>query len=244
MEPTALIRHLTHEYGLLTAALAAADPDVRVPSCPEWTAADLADHVAHVYQHKAEAMRQGAMPDPWPPAEPPTLAGAYAAMMAEFATREPEEATATWYEPEQTVLFWIRRMALETAMHRVDAELVAGGPVTPVAPDLAAEGIDEVLRMFLPYGVEVWPEDYESVLTAADPRPVLVATGGRGWLVAPAESEIAVTEVGPDASAAATVTGEPGEVYRWLWNRGGSARFGGDESLAAALPDLLAPSMR
>src|SRR5262245_18782907 len=43
--------------------------DVDVPTCPDWTVADLLDHVAHVYLHKVEWLRRGSRPDPWPPAE-------------------------------------------------------------------------------------------------------------------------------------------------------------------------------
>jgi len=46
--------------------LADGDPSVAVPSCPEWTLADLVSHVAHVYLHKVETMRRGQWPDPWP----------------------------------------------------------------------------------------------------------------------------------------------------------------------------------
>ena len=44
--------------------------DAPVPSCPGWTGADLARHVAEVYLHKTETMRQGVWPAPWPP-DPP-----------------------------------------------------------------------------------------------------------------------------------------------------------------------------
>src|SRR5258705_13012736 len=48
--------------------------------------------------------------------EPPLelLDRAYAALSAEFAARRPEDHTFTWYDPDQTVGFWIRDMAQET----------------------------------------------------------------------------------------------------------------------------------
>jgi hypothetical protein len=47
-------------------------------------------------------------------------------------------------------LFWFRRMANETAVHRWDGEAAAGHP-QPVATDLAIDGIDEYLSF-----VERW----------------------------------------------------------------------------------------
>ena len=45
---------------------------------------------------------------------------------------------------------WARRQAHETAVHRVDAQLAAGTPVTRCAPAFAADGIDELLVLFVP----------------------------------------------------------------------------------------------
>src|SRR5262245_3152590 len=149
MEANALKAHLDQEYERLRAALAEADPAAPVPSCPEWTARDLEEHVTAVYLHKVECMRRGEFPKPWPPVEGVgTRADAYAALAGEFAVRRPEDGTPTWYEPDQTVAFWIRRMANETAIHRVDADLAAGRAGEPIADDLSVDGIDEVLGAF------------------------------------------------------------------------------------------------
>src|SRR6266700_2763359 len=54
----------------------------------------------------------------------------------------------------------LMRMAQETVIHRIDAELAAGLPVTPVPDDLAADGVDEVLKRMLAYGSATRPEDF------------------------------------------------------------------------------------
>jgi hypothetical protein len=64
------------------------------------------------------------------------LGRAYGALRAEFRTRGPALPALTWYDPDQTVAFWIRRMAQETVIHRIDAELAARLPVTPVPGNL------------------------------------------------------------------------------------------------------------
>jgi predicted lipid carrier protein YhbT len=50
---------------------------------------------------------------------------------------------------DQTVGFWRRRVALETLVHRWDAELGAGVEIVPTDPVLAADTIDEYLDVFL-----------------------------------------------------------------------------------------------
>ena len=42
-------------------------------------------------------------------------------------------------------------MAQETVIHRIDAELGDGAPFAPVPDDLAIDGIDELLRIFVAY---------------------------------------------------------------------------------------------
>jgi hypothetical protein len=60
-----------------------------------------------------------------------------------LAAADPATEVWTWTD-DHTAGFWARRMANETAVHRLDAELAAGRP-EPVARDLAVDGIDERL---------------------------------------------------------------------------------------------------
>ncbi len=243
MDATTLTTYLAHEYGLLRAALDAADPTTPVPSCPGWTAADIEEHVTAVYLHKVEVMRQGVFPKPWPPADGVgTLDDAYTALVAEFAARRPSDASVTWFEPDQTVGFWIRRMALETAIHRVDADLAAGIDAAPIAPDLAADGIDEVLGWVV-HGTVAWHDEFADVLATADPRPMRVTTEGHGWMIS-ATPERVLVEAGPsdlDADIAASVSGSPDDVYRWLWGRGDHVTIDGTDSLVTQLKAIMAP---
>ena len=83
-----------------------------------------------VYLHKVETMRQGAHPEGWPPAfrmtSPWVAYPGVPGAAGEFAARNPADPSGTWYGPDQTVGFWIRRMAQETVIHRIDAELGVG----------------------------------------------------------------------------------------------------------------------
>jgi uncharacterized protein (TIGR03083 family) len=226
-------------------SIAARDLTAAVPSCPGWSVEDLVRHVAEVYLHKTECMRLGAFPKPWPPdtstEEPLALLDrSYAALVAEFAARSPDAPTATWYKPDQTVGFWIRRMAQETVVHRIDAELALGEPVSPVPADLALDGVDEVLERFLSYATEEWPDDFGDHLDGCDGRAVLVSAGERSWLV---RLDPGVVRVGPgsEADAAAKVAGDPHAALLWLWRRAANdaVTVEGDPTLVAKLRELL-----
>ena len=194
-----------------------------------------------VYLHKAACMRLGRFPE-WPPEETdePTLDlfdRAYAEMTAEFAARKPDEHAPTWYAPEQTVGFWIRRMAQETVIHRVDAEQAAGVPLAGIPDDLALDGADEVLERFLAYGSK---EEYSGSLPATDRPPVLVRAGERGWLVRAKPDGVVVEPAAPDAPAPATISGAPVPMLLWLWRRAeGGVVHAGDASLIEQLWTLL-----
>ena len=193
MEDSRYLQCLAADYGDLRDAASAAELTANVPSCPGWTVADLVRHVAQVYLHKVALMRTGEEPEEWPPpslaAEAPlaALGRAYGALRAEFRTRGPGLPAPTWYDPDQTVAFWIRRMAQETVIHRIDAELAAGLPVTPVPDDLAADGVDEVLKRMLAYGSVTWPEDFAEMEGEHLPGPgeITVAAGQAAWTVRP-----------------------------------------------------------
>ena len=190
--------------------------------------ADLTRHVGEVYLHKTLAMREGAEPDPWPPkelAEEEPLAlldRAYAGLREEFAARRPADPAGTWYAPDQTVGFWIRRMAHETVIHRVDAELGTGQPVAPVPADLAVDGIDELLKVFVAYGVAGWGDDFADVLAGSPGRTYALRNDGVGWRVRTGPGLFAVQDGAGDDPADVTVSGAPAAVLRWAWNREGA----------------------
>ena len=251
METTRYLDCLAADYAVLRSAAAPARLGDPVPSCPGWTVANLMTHVGEVYLHKAVVMRDGKWPDPWPLEEfadvkPLTLLDrGYREVTAEFASRSPDEPALTWYDPEQTVGFWIRRMAQETVVHRMDAQLAAGEPLTPAPDDLAIDGVDEVLKRFLEYGAATWPEEYataEGHLAGDDGTDTVVVTAGPvSWTVRPTPGSVSVTD-GGDKAAHAVVSATPDAMLRWLWGRAddGVLTVAGDPEWAAYLRRLLA----
>jgi uncharacterized protein (TIGR03083 family) len=113
---------------------------------------------------------------------------------------------------------WARRQAHETAIHRVDAQLAAGLPVSPWASAFAADGIDELLSLFVPR---------RSTALRADPPLTLAvhcADVDASWLLRLDEHGVTTTSHtgGVRDSANCTVTGKAGDLYRALWNRTGA----------------------
>lgn len=209
----------------------------RVPTCPDWTVADLTRHVGQVYLHKVECMRDGGERETdWPPAGlkdevPLTLLDrAYAELVHELTTRDPAAPGGTWYPPDPTVGFWYRRMAQESVIHRIDAELAAGAAIAPVPDDLAVDGVDELLKVFVAYSVEAWGDYFTEALANSPGRSYKFQTtataGGPGvtWLVRTSPGHFTV-DGGPGEKLAdeqvpdVTVSGAPTDMLRWSWNR-------------------------
>lgn len=248
METTRLRSSLDHEFQLLRAAIASADRSAKVPCCPDWTADQLAHHVAQTYLHKVECIRLGAFPENWPPQDlDPDPVGVldeqFAALTAAFDAHDPADPAATWHDPDQTVGFWIRRMAQETVIHRVDAEQVAGLELAPIDEEAALDGIDEFLSLFIGFFSRKYPEEYGSALIDPDPRPLAVSAGGQTWTLTTSEAGVDVargTAGSMPAPAAVTVSGTPADVLLWLWVRtdDDAVSVEGDEQALAQLKAL------
>jgi uncharacterized protein (TIGR03083 family) len=208
----------------------------QVPSCPGWDVAEVVWHTAGVYEHKVRVMADNAWPDPWPPPDfdgRPELAFLREAkddLFAEFARHAIDEPTTT-FGADSTIGFWARRMALEAAVHRYDAEL-AHHDHTPVADDLALDGIDEVLRVML-----AGPWWAERVDTGHPVDAVVtVAAAGRAWSCDVRRRSVSISSE-LDPAAAAVVSGQPQHVFLWLWGRvdDNAVELSGDASTLAEL---------
>lgn len=227
MEGSRFLECLAADFARLRAVVPI-DPAAPVPTCPGWTVEDLTRHVGEVYLHKTLAIREGAEPDPWPPeelAEEEPLAlldRAYADLFHELSTRRPEDPAGSWYTPDQTVGFWVRRMAHETVIHRIDAELGTGQHVAPVPDDLAVDGVDELLKVFVTYGVAEWTAFFNDILAQSPGRTYSIRTDGAAWRVRTGPGLFTVEDAAGDDTVDVTVSGPPAAVLRWAWNRDGA----------------------
>ncbi len=229
-------------------AVAVGHLDDPVPPCPGWTVTDLVQHTGEVYHHKIACMELGRRPDDSEyqhgPGEDQDLLdwfrSAHAVLLEELGSRHPDSGAYTWYPPEQDVAFWIRRMALETVVHRVDAES-ASGQVTAADDELAVDGIDEVLHLMLSYAVGEDPDenvdDYEGM-------SLRIRTGSWAWQVAvdTSDPENKIPLQRTAAPASATVSGEPSELLLWLWGRrpDTAVTVHGDAAAVSAFRELIA----
>lgn len=211
-----------------------------VPSCPGWTVESVLRHTALVYLHKVEIIRLGARPEPWPPelADRDALDlydEARARVVAALEQAGPDVPTWTFSPEDHSTAFWFRRMAQETAVHRVDAELAHDVP-TPIDRELALDGIDEVLGLML--GGPWWQEGDTAYPVDATVR---VTAGGRSW-TARLDAKTATVTEGAGGEVAAEIFGEPDTVLLWLWGRKGpeAIQTAGDDAVVTAFRGRLA----
>jgi uncharacterized protein (TIGR03083 family) len=135
----------------LCAAVGAGSTAVPVPTCPDWTVADLATHVAQFCGFWAHVLCEGSgRPKPSFP-DPPVgeaiagwLAEVGPMLVAELRATPAETPVWTWYQPDQTAGFVARRAAHELTIHRYDAQS-ARGRCDPIDAVVAADGIDELV---------------------------------------------------------------------------------------------------
>jgi uncharacterized protein (TIGR03083 family) len=159
---------LTAQSGLLAEALAGADLELRVPTCPDWTLRQLVEHLGRAHRGVAGIVsrRVTTKPDFDPLSVPvPADADGLRAWLVDGAGElvevirsvGPETPVWTWTD-DHSAGFWARRMAHETAVHRADVELALGREFN-VEPDLAADAISEWLSLLsLPQAIEYRPE--------------------------------------------------------------------------------------
>jgi uncharacterized protein (TIGR03083 family) len=142
----------------------AADPSLTVPSCPDWTIADLVWHLAEVHWFWGTDVEQRATDPDAIEAQKPERPAGYDELVA-FGRAQADrllailEATAddvavwTWalQEADHSAGFVRRHQVQEAAVHRWDLELAASGDPAPIDTDAAVDSIDEVLAITLPW---------------------------------------------------------------------------------------------
>ena len=251
LAPETYLSHLRSESARFREVLADCDPAARVPSCPDWSAADLLWHLATVQRWWAEVL--AARPERPEEIDPPRpeaydeLLSLYDQWSSDLATRleeaDPREEAWTWSD-DHTVGFILRRQAHEALIHRVDAEQAAG-IASEIDATLAADGVDEVLDVMYggmpPWGT--WTPGEDTV------RVDVTDTGAQIWLrfgifsgTDPEsgtsyadEEDFHVVEAPDDEDVEpdVVVDGTAAALDLWLWNRGAEADVSvvGDEAI-------------
>jgi uncharacterized protein (TIGR03083 family) len=241
MEISQHIAAIDRDAELMAVAARRAGLDAAVPGCAPWQVRDLLKHqgyvhrwaTAYVAEQHAERVPRLSEPDLLAagPADEDLLDWFSAGQQALTHTlRTADPAVGCWYflPAPSPLAFWARRHAHETAIHRADAQLASGDPVTAFPADFAADGIDELIMGF-------FGRDTATGLAGQRTLHVIAEDAGADWLVAltPGGTQAAHVERGGaraggaragdaragDDSADATVTGPASAVYLLLWNR-------------------------
>ena len=142
-------------------AAARADWSRPVPDCPAWSAADLVGHMGAILGWMARIVTTGeAVPRSdreTPPADHGILTGWYTAhldrTLSILAAAAPDSVVWTFSSRgDHRVSWWRRRLAVELAIHRWDAQHATDPPEAPPPLDgsVAAAGIEEFVTEFLP----------------------------------------------------------------------------------------------
>ena len=116
---------------------------------------------------------------------------------------------------DHTIGWWRRRQALETAVHRWDAELTADRDAHPLDADLAVDGIEELLLEFLPR----W-KDTDQAKAMTGTLHLHSTDAESEWTVDMDASPPVVRR--EHAKGDAAIRGPASSLYLWLWNRTGA----------------------
>lgn len=241
MTPESYLASLSKDGELLETA-AAAGLEAVVPACPGWTVRDLVRHVRAVYRSRVVLLsgRLSQLPprDAWADEVPPQDD----AQLMEYLHRDlldvlealrscpPSTPVWTWHPSDRTAAFWYRRLAHETAIHRVDAQ-AARGKFDSIDAALAVDGIDELFDNFL--SVRRPGASVGEVEDAGDASIHLHCTDTPGeWVVRMSGESVEVSHSHEKADAA--LRGTSSDLLLHAWGRLGreALEVFGDEGVA------------
>ena len=212
-----------------------AGADAPVPWCPGWTVTELLEHAGSVLYRASLIIGERREHRPHrtettaPPGDPfGWFAQGHMAIVSVLRAADPDIDYLTFRGPHP-LRWWLRRLANETLVHRVDAEQAAA-IVPRLDPAQAVDGIDEKLDTYLPV-----------VARNQGPGRALVVTlraddTGATWTAA-LDADGEVSE--PAEPAQAVVHAAAAALYLWFWRRSAddSVEVDGDRAAATALRD-------
>lgn len=214
-----------------------------VPDCPDWDAAGLVRHTGGILAWMATILETGERASfrslPPAPTENAELSVWFRRTLQRTlaAMRGSDPGSSVWTFStlgDHRVAWWRRRLSVEMAIHRWDAEYAAaveGGPrPEPLDRRTALAGIEEFVTEFLP-GMTAQPtDDHPGGILHLH----LVDASADRWLD--------LDDRGREADALpqvdATVRGTASDVLLWLTNRRAEAVVEGDRALLDAWTTL------
>lgn len=228
-------------------------PGAAVPSCPDWTVADLTWHLLEVQYFWASIVEDllqspETIADPVRPSDD-ALPGMFTdqtdRLIAALSSHDPADVCWSWHDAGHSVGWIRRRQAHEALIHRVDAEL-ATGKRTPIEPTLATDGVDEILTVMLdandlPEWATFHPDGSTAAITVADGSSSWAMSLGRFGGTSPATGnrydDVALALVDSVATPTAVLRGAATDLDLWLWGRGpiDAIEITGDSNIATRI---------
>lgn len=216
------------------------DPERSVPSCPGWNVMRLAGHVGRVHRMAAFVVQNRrdappgkedieAAPDDAQSTDEYLLRGL--ARLLETLRATPADSPVWNMTGQQlTAGFWLRRTAHETAVHRADAQIAVGQPLSQIPSDVAIDGVDEFFELMPSRVLNKHPD------ASLGGSLHLHATDGPGeWMIHLTDGQLRVEHGHGRGDAAIRGTGS--DLLLGVWARvpfSGTQfeRFGSDEVIA------------
>jgi uncharacterized protein (TIGR03083 family) len=229
LPPAAHLPHLARAADGFAEVLATGDLDAPVPACGPWRLTDLAQHLGGIHRWARTAVVEGRPGDEAAADAPATRDALLAwfrdgadALLATLRSTDPDTPCWTFGPRPRTAAFWFRRQAHETAVHAGDAA-ASQGHLRPYGADLALDGIDEIVGVFVPRQVR---------LGRIPPLPATLA-------LAPHEGGRWTLDDDAGGAPGATVAGPAEVLLQLLWHRipldDARLAVSGDRAAAAAV---------
>jgi uncharacterized protein (TIGR03083 family) len=230
------VAQIRSDSARFAAALRQAATEAAVPTCPDWKAADLIWHLAEVQLGWAAIVRERLDNDEgreaFMPRRPDSLDELFA--LLDDATSQLADALSsaaddvavwTWWPSDQTVGFIRRRQVVEALVHRFDAELTAGLPLSPIDAAVAADCLDQGLHVDF-----AWSPGWADLNLGPATGRIMATDTGDGWLVnvahwkgtsPTADRQWAqdTLSVVADGDPSFTLSARAADLIAWLWNR-------------------------
>lgn len=210
------------QAGLFRTAVATADLNADVPSCPGWTFTDLALHVARFLHTATRYLTSGSIVELRPVAVPREDVDPLKYLDEQLAAatqvlRNTSGNRPVWtFSPAAPDLAWVwhRRVAHELNLRRWDAQ-AALRTLTPTDREQAADAIDELLGTLLAARLRG-----DSPPTTQGTAIVSCTDGPRAWFVRLAPGVVPeVRHAGRDEQADARLSNRTANVLYQLWSR-------------------------
>ncbi len=211
-----MLRLIDERSTAFRAAVASAPSlDVQVPTCPDWTLFDLAQHIGEGRRDWAATVAAGPAPAKSAAEGAPAVPREREALLAWLAESTeqlldalrkagPDRGCWTWWETSQspqTSGAVARHQLQQMAVHTYDAQITVGAP-QPLPAEVALDGVDEFLSTCCAT-TSAWPHEPATV--------DYHATEGRSWrLMLSADGARTARLPDPGTPPAAVAGEEPG----------------------------------